>query len=209
MDSNSTVYTGAWINWTRGPIQGATLTMTSRQGAYLVALMALFVKVVGSQLWNIICFLAFRLRTTTKAEDPLAHQHQAILRNAESESTAIIQTVQAAWHWRKKSTNPLGRSAAIITIATVHLVAILLAGIFSSRVTASTSEVLLRSSNCGAWPYNGNSWDDDVLIDGANAEIYIAWSSCLLQNMARSSASASSCYGSSAQTQSTCGPFAR
>lgn len=49
MATNSTVYTGVWINWSKGPVLGSTLTMSVRNGGIMIAVLALFVQLAGGQ----------------------------------------------------------------------------------------------------------------------------------------------------------------
>lgn len=49
MATNATVHTGVWINWSKGSIPGATLTLTTRNGGIMIAVLALFVQLAGGQ----------------------------------------------------------------------------------------------------------------------------------------------------------------
>lgn len=51
------VQTGAWINQTKGRVLGATITLDAERSVLLIAFFALFVRLVGSHLWSIICYL--------------------------------------------------------------------------------------------------------------------------------------------------------
>lgn len=51
------VQTGAWINHTKGRVLGATITLDAERSVLLIAFFALFVRLVGSHLWSIICYL--------------------------------------------------------------------------------------------------------------------------------------------------------
>lgn len=44
------VHIGFWTNWNWGPIFGATITMTTRNGALLIAILALFSSLAGTSL---------------------------------------------------------------------------------------------------------------------------------------------------------------
>lgn len=52
------VYTGIWVNWSHGRIEGATITLTHRDGGLLTAFIALFVTIVASSFWRLFCFAA-------------------------------------------------------------------------------------------------------------------------------------------------------
>ncbi len=74
--SSDIAYTGHWVRWADGPVLGSTLTLTSRNGAFLVAFLALFVNFVGGQFWTILKFLVHQLRAKRRSEDALHHQQQ-------------------------------------------------------------------------------------------------------------------------------------
>lgn len=45
--SGDAIYTGFWVNWTYGPVKGATITLSHRDAGFLTAFLALFVSVAG------------------------------------------------------------------------------------------------------------------------------------------------------------------
>lgn len=47
------VHLGTWINWSRGPVMGATLTTTRQDGNLLIAFTAFFVSFISSRFWHI------------------------------------------------------------------------------------------------------------------------------------------------------------
>lgn len=49
------VHLGTWINWSRGRIMGATLTLDRRGGNLLIAFTAIFVGLVSERFWRIAC----------------------------------------------------------------------------------------------------------------------------------------------------------
>lgn len=147
------MFTGFWINWTGGKILGSTLTLSAGNGRYLVALLALFVRVAGANCWGIICYVVFRLRSKATGHDGLFYQHQTILRNVSSDSSAIWQLLQSGYHWRGRTPKPALRSLQFVALATFHLALFALAGTFSSHVTSAGSEVLLAPEGCGVWSF--------------------------------------------------------
>lgn len=152
MSSHQSVYTGFWTNWAEGQILGTTLTLSARNGAYLIALLALFVRVTGGYMWRIISFALFR-NSPTSAGNGLFHQQQAVLRNSTSDSPALFQFLQSAWYWRRKAKSPVSRSIRLALIAVIHVTIFAVAGAFSSRVAVTDSQVLLVSPNCGLWSF--------------------------------------------------------
>lgn len=144
------IYRGVWINWSRGPILGSTLTLTRRNGDLLIAFVALFVTIVGTSFWRIACFFIHNLYSSEAPRDGLYHQRQAILRNSANGSSGLVSLVQALWAWRQKSKDPFKRIFPIITFAIVCLCAWATASGLSSRISTGVgNEVLISSSNCG------------------------------------------------------------
>lgn len=52
MATTENVYTGFWINRTDGRIAGATLTLGSTNGVYLIAFLAIVVRIAGGHFWQ-------------------------------------------------------------------------------------------------------------------------------------------------------------
>jgi hypothetical protein len=146
---SGTVYTGTWTNWAQGYYKGATLTLSNAQGAYLIAFLAIYVQVAGNHFWNLFCYLAFRFRATTQQRDGLYFQQQAILRNTTSPLTVLLYIYFAIRAWYKRANRPVIRCLSFILFALLHLACFTLAGIFSSQVTATVSDVLLKDLPCG------------------------------------------------------------
>lgn len=51
------VQLGTWINWSRGRVMGATLTLNRVDGNLLIAFTAVFVGIVTERIWRIACVL--------------------------------------------------------------------------------------------------------------------------------------------------------
>lgn len=180
MSSQQSVYTGFWTNWAEGQILGTTLTLSARNGAYLIALLALFVRVTGGFLWRIVSFVLFR-SSPTSGWNGLFHQQQAILRNSTSDGTALFQFLKSAWCWRKTAKSTIPRSIRLALLATVHMALFAVAGAFSSRVAVTDSQVLLVSPDCGIWSFLSRN-------DGTTSYSFEH------DNLARAAKLASKCY---------------
>ena len=203
MDHNvgrKTVYEGLWINWTDGPIHGSTLTLNTRDGAFLIAFLALYVTLTGTHLWQLMCWITFHFRSTgghpAAQDDPL----QTLLRNSDSSSAAASDFGFAAWRWRRTRSQELRRSViALHALAVVTMVSFLVAGIFSSKVTNTRSDVLLRSANCGFWTKlkdPGDYGQDIVRVSRWEGQTSVNWadSSLLTQYCSkRAQSGASAC----------------
>jgi hypothetical protein len=98
----------------------------------------------------------FRIHSKELA-DGLHYQHQAILRNTSSGATASGQFMRTGWAWRNTGTkSPIYRSLGYSALAIFTVLAFTVAGVFSSWVTSSTSEVLLQASAyCGDFELYG------------------------------------------------------
>ncbi|KAF2018547.1 hypothetical protein BU24DRAFT_475616 [Aaosphaeria arxii CBS 175.79] len=101
-------YVGFWTNWSSGKIQGATVTLTRRNGGLLVAFLALFVATAGRSFWRIICFMLHCfLSKPSSPQDGLYHQRQALLRNNEAALSAAWQLLEMMVVWKKSFRSPM------------------------------------------------------------------------------------------------------
>jgi hypothetical protein len=148
----SQAYIGVWIDWSRGRLLGATLTLTSANGALMIAFLALFVRLAGSNFWNIVCFIIHQACSTRSPRDALRHQQQVIFRNASTDTQTIWHLLKINWAWGSKSTSSFGRRWAPVLLALLHFTLFAAAGIFSARVSNATHDLLIKSTTCGLWP---------------------------------------------------------
>ncbi|KAL8872035.1 MAG: hypothetical protein Q9174_002268 [Haloplaca sp. 1 TL-2023] len=150
LPAESQIYTGPWINWSRGIVYGSTITLSQRDGSLLTAFLGIYVAAAGTAFWRIWSFLLHQHRAKPQMKDAVHHQQQAILRNSGSPDAAAWQLTQVAWKWRKTTPNSILRGLPIIILATCNIVLFAIAGVFSSEVTkAAGNETLIRSSDCG------------------------------------------------------------
>lgn len=150
LSAESGIYTGPWINWSRGLVLGSTITLSQRDGSLLTAFLGIFVTVAGTAFWRILSFLIHQHRAKQALTDAIHQQQQAILRNSGSPDAAAWQMTQLAWHWRKIASKPILRSLPFMILAVCNIVLFAVAGVFSSEVTKAVgNETLIRSPNCG------------------------------------------------------------
>ncbi|KAH7324916.1 hypothetical protein B0I35DRAFT_509577 [Stachybotrys elegans] len=152
MDDNATeypVYTGVWTNWSHGRILGATLTLDRSDGALLIAFVAFFIALVGTQAWRVVCFIMFHYYSSNSEEDGLYKQRQAILRNSTSPIGGfwILLQVMHAWS-ASRAAKPFRRLMPLLLLTLLIAAALTVASGFSSQI-AQGNEVLVRSPNCG------------------------------------------------------------
>lgn len=151
MATSSTFYTGVWINQSKGAILGATYTASPRVGVILVAVLALFVSLAGSQSWGILRFLAHQFRSTRDPRPGIYFQQQVILRNTGVASAAIWQLGRIGWAWRLRGVKSFQKTFGLLLLGLSHLLLFTAAGILSSTLARVSNEVLVRSPNCGIW----------------------------------------------------------
>ncbi|KAI1762725.1 hypothetical protein GGR53DRAFT_532247 [Hypoxylon sp. FL1150] len=140
---------GVWTNKSRGPVLGATLTVSKQDANLLISFMAFFIGYVGTRFWRVICIVLHRLYSTSKPMDAVYHQRQAILRNASSASSALSLFLRASLAWRRAKARCFVRILPGLVSAVCCLCAFVVAGGFSGRIlTAIGDEVLLDGANC-------------------------------------------------------------
>lgn len=174
------VFKGLWVNWSRGTILGSTLTLSDRDGALLIAFLAIFVSAAGGALWRIISYTIHQSRAKLAYQDGLHHQQQVIFRNASTPGGASWQLLQLLFHWWDYAKYSVLRIVPLAALAFVNLVLFALAGVFSAEVTkAAGNEVLVRSPKCGTWGISSNStpqqqaaFRSKTLLDSTSASTY-------------------------------------
>ncbi|OIW32348.1 hypothetical protein CONLIGDRAFT_699027 [Coniochaeta ligniaria NRRL 30616] len=149
-DSNG-VHLGLWTNWSRGPIFGATLTLTQSNANLLIAFVSFFVTYVGTRFWRIACLVLHFIYSSRAPRDGLYHQRQAILRNASSAEDGLYTVLCLGRVWRKIARHTWYRIVPLVVFAAMCVAGWTLAAGFSSKIsTAVGNEVLLIGANCGA-----------------------------------------------------------
>jgi hypothetical protein len=143
------VYLGVWINWSRGEVLGSTLTMTQRNGALLVAFVALFITFVGSRFWRILCFAIHHHQSTAEPQDGIYHQRQAILKNADNPLAGLTSWYQLLGAWRKVGHQPYRRVLPIALFTVLLAVGFTAASLLSSRVASAMGQEVLVRGTCG------------------------------------------------------------
>ncbi|KAF2820131.1 hypothetical protein CC86DRAFT_429685 [Ophiobolus disseminans] len=149
VDAQPGVFLGVWINWSRGWILGSTLTSTQRNGALLVAFVALFITFVGSRLWRILCFTIHHTQSTAGPHDGIYHQQQAILKNADNATAGLISWYQLLKAWRKVGHRPFWRVLPVALLTLVMAVGFIAASLVSSRITSAMGQEVLVRGACG------------------------------------------------------------
>lgn len=154
------VYTGFWINWSRGRVLGSAITLSQRNGSLLTAFLGIFVTVAGAACWTIQSFLIHQHRAKKGPGSAMHQQQQVVLRNSNTAGSAAWQITQVAWYWRKTTKESSLQSLSLVLLAVSNMVLFGIAGVFSAEVTkAAGNETLIRSPNCGYLLQDSNRSD--------------------------------------------------
>jgi len=203
MSANTTIYVGFWTNQVKGPVIGSTLTLSSRNGNILIAILALFVSLSGGQSWSILSFLVHQICATKAARDGLWHQQQAVLRNHRSDVSSIWQLMKISWAWRQESVRSIRRSLGLIFLGLFHLGLFFATGALIPYIVSVDNQVLLgRSSYCGPFP------DYQGVINQSTVGSNIAFNAYTKNSIALSSDYVSNCLTQN-QTLPECNTFKR
>ncbi|KAK0280294.1 hypothetical protein LTR54_001095 [Friedmanniomyces endolithicus] len=192
------VYKGPWVDFSHGYIQGATLTLTTRDGAFLVSFLTLYITIAGSLARTIIAYVYHQRRANAAKDDQdgLWNQEQAILRNTGSPIKVAIELLYEWRAWRKIKKRSLRRLLIGILLALATLAIFAVAGVFAGQVTKSASNnVLIHSAGCG-------DWDITNVTQSGNS----IWQTLVLQNTLADAEYARACYDSSKDSL-TCGVY--
>ena len=160
--SGATIFTGFWHNRSNDSIHGSTLTLSSENSAFLIAFVALFVKFAGGQLWSVLTFLVSVVRSSTSPQDALYHQQQAILRNTSQPTNLLFDMMKLLWYWEGNAKRSRTRTFGYISSTLAYIAVFAAAGIYSSKIATTNSEVLLvPNESCGLWRYPSlKRWDE-------------------------------------------------
>jgi hypothetical protein len=180
MSANGTsIYTGPWINWSRGLVLGSTITLSARNGAILTAFIATFVTIVGAQLWKILCFILHQSRASQEPEDGLYHQQQNVFRNSNTPGGAAWSFMLQSWYWRGRARHSTLRSLPWALFSILYIVIFAVLSVFGSSEAAKAAgrDRLIRDSQCGYWSMDGSetgqgSFEAKLLRDSQNAAAY-------------------------------------
>lgn len=152
------IYTGVWINWSQGPIRGATLTLDARNSGLLTAFIATFVTIVGAQLWKILSYIIHQLRSRRSPQDGLYHQQQVVFRNSVTPGSAAWTFLLQGWYWGASIKLPWLRTLPWLLFALLYIVAFGLLAIFSSEISKSQGTARrVYPTNCGHWDFPLNA----------------------------------------------------
>lgn len=193
--NGSPVYHGFWIDWSYGPIRGATLTVSLRDGSLISAFFVLFVSVATTRLWRVLSFIIHQTRVSHHSRDGLFYQQQLIFRNTTSPTEAAWAFASMIKYWRSRATRSFRRSIPWAALAFFCIIASTANGILSSQLIGPAGNTtLVDSPNCGVWYYR-DDYANKVFEDRTGS----------MESILRSATYARSCYtDSQPQNQQTC-----
>ncbi|KAJ3576404.1 hypothetical protein NPX13_g3710 [Xylaria arbuscula] len=145
-DGSYPVYTGFWIDWSRGKVIGSTLTLMRDDANLFIAFVAFFLTVVTAKLWSIACFAFHSFFSTQDPRDMLHHQRQALLRNNGAPAgMALTLLLRLAWVWRQNG-GGIRRVVPLSACTVLLAIGFAAAAGFSSRIALGDT-VLLRGES--------------------------------------------------------------
>ncbi|OLN96618.1 hypothetical protein CCHL11_00915 [Colletotrichum chlorophyti] len=168
------IYTGVWTDWSRGPVYGKTITLSTRDGGFLLAFIATFVTFLAARTWRIVIFGAHQSLASGGKHDGLHYQRQFILRNTTSPTAATWFFFLQAWYWRKLADRAFLRTIPWVICGILYAAVFAIAAIFSSSISTSATEFrLLAATNCGIFsPADSNALQGKELLDNQLASTY-------------------------------------
>lgn len=140
---------GFWLNVEQGTILGRTLTVDSRTGTIIVALLAVMASLATTHLWNIVAFSYHQFRASGGPRDAFFQQQQVLLRTLAPPGSFIADCVKLWWLWRKRQNHAFKRSIAQVIVAMTFVATTIAVGVFSSYVASSTNlQILVHNPQC-------------------------------------------------------------
>ncbi|KAJ4301904.1 hypothetical protein N0V90_004000 [Kalmusia sp. IMI 367209] len=148
-ESCARTHCGFWVNLDSEWGTRSTLTLPTQWGLILIAFLALFIRLAGSYLWSIICFVIHQSHASSANQDDTYHQIQLVLRNTDTEASLGWKLFRVGVAHKGSRVNAFNRTYWLIVLAMIHTAGIGALGGLSSRFIAGSDEVLAVSGNCG------------------------------------------------------------
>jgi hypothetical protein len=153
MASSGGQYLGPWVDWSRGRILGATITLSNRNAGLLVAFFALFVSFAMGRLWTLASHGVYYLGPGSRSTDELRREHLDILHISTAPETAVWRFGVLGYD-RRSDYRSFRRTALWALFAFFSYALVGAAAIFSpNAIKVSSSETLVHSSQCGFWDF--------------------------------------------------------
>ncbi|KAF2745218.1 hypothetical protein M011DRAFT_479365 [Sporormia fimetaria CBS 119925] len=164
---------GYWVNLSKGPVMGQTITTTSETGTIIVAVLAVISSLGMNHLWHLLTFIYHQIRANGQPKDGLFRHEQAVLRTLPTPSSLAADSLKLWLAWRGVSKNAFARSLLHASTGLLFTAAALAVSIYSSSVVDSTNlEVLVQSPHCAQLNADANIYDNYGAPVLAAAESY-------------------------------------
>lgn len=145
------------------------MTVGNNEALILSAFIALFIRVAGNQIWDILRYIIHQTQAATVSQPALHHQQQIILRNASGDVSSTWQHIQLLWQWARHCQYAYWRLLPLILLGVFHIAAFAAAALLSSAIVGKSDVVLIQSSLCGwqeqpsePWTIGVNSTADEI-----------------------------------------------
>ncbi|OCL08835.1 hypothetical protein AOQ84DRAFT_292365 [Glonium stellatum] len=179
--SSTSVYTGFWVDHSRGAVFGATLTVPIQYGSFIITSLTVLISMSAASAWQITAYVLHQARVKKYESDGLDLQLQVLLQNSDSPASTIFNALKFDRAWRNLTSRVHARVLAIVVSAFAVWVTFLLAGIFVAAVASSSNQevtVLAQPGACGMLEFNNatlagfNSVESKFLNDTISARAY-------------------------------------
>ena len=152
------VHEGFWIDYTKGPVLGATITCTSSNANLVIAVLSVLVTFAGSHLWDLIAFIRYWRGVSNDRRSALHHQVQILARNITSPGSFLLEVAKVGWTWPRRGA--LASLSIEVASALLCSAGFLTASIFVSQIVSTSNlQVLVNSDSCGWLSWRNETTD--------------------------------------------------
>ena len=180
----------------------STLTLPTEWGLILIAFLALFIRLAGSYLWSIICFILHQTNASSEVQDDTYHQIQLALRNTDTEAGLGWKLFRVGAVHKGSRANAFSRTYWLIVLAMLHASGIGILGGLSSRFIAGSDAVLAVRGECG-WMEEVADPGPSMLKDPKARDSFNALVVMARYGYRRSATYARSCYAQTSDNSSS------
>lgn len=152
------VQTGFWIDYSKGPLFGATLTCNTQRGSLLLTTATVIVSITQTAAWTLVAFWMHQYLVSTSSHDEFDAQRTVILRNSGALSSIYsLYTLGKTWH--KHAPNAWWRALSTMMFPLVIVSAFAIAGIWVASITLNPliSHALVQPGRCGSLRTDSNA----------------------------------------------------
>lgn len=167
LDFYSGAYEGVWVNWSKGMMQGSTLTLSHGNASILTNSLAVFITILGAQVWIMLTFVTHQLSAFYKQESrhhPIHRRQQVILRNTPTDMSTARRLLSLVWEEKAHGIRRLWPAVAMLATAVLHFAIFAAMGTLASSLVASGPEVLIKYPGCGVVSDEYQEWISGVSL---------------------------------------------